>query len=404
MQPDASSSFSSSSSKQTENRGRRTRTRTRTRTNSETLRTLTVPLLCFLLLAAGCRTKPPVVAEFSPIEKPADPIPFTPTPEAAPVITAPRTGDEIVIAGQLFHTGTRIVLWSDTNGYNAYSLQRHFTHINGITPSYTNDADNLAATKSRYSMRRPALTNESLAHIRTNGWDLPTLQNHVDQFVLHYDVCGTSRQCFFILHDRRCLSVHFMLDLDGTIYQTLDAQERASHATTSNDRSVGIEIANIGAYSPSNTETLDQWYDHDTNGQTQVILPERFGDGGILTPNFIARPARMEAVTNVVQGRTLVQYDFTPEQYTALARLTAALSRALPKIKCDAPRNAADQVTTVKLPDDELEKFQGVLGHYHIQLNKTDPGPAFDWEKVLSEAKRLMNETSSTPEKSPQSP
>lgn len=396
MNPTTSSSSSFSPSNCILFRGRRTRT------NSETLRTLTVPLLCFLLLAAGCRTKPPVVAEFSPIEKPADPIPFTPTPEPAPpAITAPRTGDEIVIAGQLFHTGTRIVLWSDTNGYNAYSLQRHFTNINGITPAYTNDAENIAATKKRYSMRRPALTNKALAHIRTNGWDLPTLQNHVDQFVLHYDVCGTSRQCFYILHDRRFLSVHFMLDLDGTIYQTLDAQERASHATTSNDRSIGIEIANIGAYPPSNTETLDRWYDHDTNGQTQVILPERFGDGGILTPDFIARPARMDAITNNIQGRTLVQYDFTPEQYTALAHLTAALSRTLPQIKCDAPRDANGNVRTEKLPDDELEKFQGVLGHYHIQLNKTDPGPAFDWEKVLSEAKRLMNETNGATGQSP---
>ena len=24
-----------------------------------------------------------------------------------------------------------------------------------------------------------------------------------------------------------------------------------------------------------------------------------------------------------------------------------------------------------------------MLGHYHIQLNKTDPGPAFDWDRVI---------------------
>jgi N-acetyl-anhydromuramyl-L-alanine amidase AmpD len=37
-----------------------------------------------------------------------------------------------------------------------------------------------------------------------------------------------------------------MLDLDGTIYQTLDLKERASHATIANSRSIGIEIANMG--------------------------------------------------------------------------------------------------------------------------------------------------------------
>jgi len=44
---------------------------------------------------------------------------------------------------------------------------------------------------------------------------------------MHYDVCGVSRQYFKVLHDYRGLSVHFMLDIDGTIYQTLDLNERA---------------------------------------------------------------------------------------------------------------------------------------------------------------------------------
>jgi N-acetyl-anhydromuramyl-L-alanine amidase AmpD len=187
-----------------------------------------------------------------------------------------------------------------------------------------------------------------------------------------------------------------MLDLDGTIYQTLDAQERARHASSANDRSVGIEIANIGAYATNDTATLDRWYERDTNGQTFVTLPARFGDGGLLATNFIARPARMDAITNTIHGRALVQYDFTPEQYTALAHLTAALCRALPQIKCDAPRDADGKVLAEKVPDQELEKFHGLVGHYHLTTNKTDPGPAFDWEKLLGEAQRLVNEDATT--------
>ena len=41
--------------------------------------------------------------------------------------------------------------------------------------------------------------------------------------------------------------MHFLLDLDGTIYQTLDLKERALHVGASNTRSVGVEIANLGA-------------------------------------------------------------------------------------------------------------------------------------------------------------
>ncbi|MGD1084309.1 MAG: hypothetical protein ABSA47_06080 [Verrucomicrobiota bacterium] len=32
----------------------------------------------------------------------------------------PRKGDEIMVAGQLFHTGARVVLWSDPGGFDAY--------------------------------------------------------------------------------------------------------------------------------------------------------------------------------------------------------------------------------------------------------------------------------------------
>src|SRR5262245_47731080 len=30
-----------------------------------------------------------------------------------------RTGDEIVVAGQMFHTGSRVVTWMDPGGYDA---------------------------------------------------------------------------------------------------------------------------------------------------------------------------------------------------------------------------------------------------------------------------------------------
>jgi N-acetylmuramoyl-L-alanine amidase len=88
---------------------------------------------------------------------------------------------------------------------------------------------------------------------------LPALQRVVDQFVLHYDGCGFSKSCFAVLRDRPGLSGHFMLDLDGTIYQMLDLRERAVHATTSNERAIGSEIANLGAFPRGETKVLDEW-------------------------------------------------------------------------------------------------------------------------------------------------
>jgi N-acetyl-anhydromuramyl-L-alanine amidase AmpD len=107
---------------------------------------------------------------------------------------------------------------------------------------------------------------------------------------------------------------------------------------------------------------------------------------GIRTPGFVARPARSEIVEGSVQNRRLWQYDFTEEQYRALARLVATLAAVFPKIRLEVPRNGDGSLRTVVLEPDEWAAFGGLLGHYHVQTNKIDPGPAFDWERVLREA------------------
>jgi N-acetyl-anhydromuramyl-L-alanine amidase AmpD len=317
------------------------------------------------------------------------------TPRVGKVL--PRQGDEIVVAGQFYHTGARVVTWMDPGGYDAYRVERRFSPIDAAGWEASKEAVKDLTQPNRYNLRRNGLTDEEVERVRGGGWDLPTLQKVVDQFVVHYDVCGISRTCFKVLHDMRDLSVHFMLDLDGTIYQTLDVKERAWHATTSNSRSVGIEIANMGAYGSPTAKVFAEWYEKGADGKTRIKLPERLGDGGIRTKGFVGRPARSELVSGNVQGRDLVQYDFTPEQYDALIKLTATLSKVLPKIKCDYPRDAAGKLVLKKLPDEQLNAYEGVLGHFHIQTNKTDPGPAFQWDYVLNGARRLLHHGFSAP-------
>lgn len=307
-----------------------------------------------------------------------------------PLTFAPRKGDEIIVAGKPFHTGTRVVTWMDPNGYDAYRTERRFSPIDESSYEKSKEAVKDLRSPNRYNLRRDGLTPEEAERVRGGGWDLPTLQRVVDQFVLHYDVAGTSKQCFKILHDMRGLSVHFLLDIDGTIYQTCDLKERTWHATSSNGRSVGIEIANMGAYPPGILKTLDEWYPRDEQGRRFIKVPERFGDPMILTKGFVGRPARPEPVRGVVQGTDLMQYDLTPEQYKALTKLTAALCKVFPKITCDFPRDENGALLTKKLPDDQLKAYGGVMGHYHIQTNKIDPGPAFDWDRVIGGARRLL--------------
>ena len=86
----------------------------------------------------------------------------------------------------------------------------------------------------------------------------------------------------------------------------------------------------------------------------------------------------------------LEQYDLTPQQYASLAKLTATLHQVFPKIKLDYPRDAAGDLLLKKLPDDVYDKYQGVLGHYHVQSNKVDPGPAFQWDRLIRDSKAML--------------
>ncbi len=325
----------------------------------------------------------------------------------ARTLPAPRAGslayerkyDEVMIAGQLFHTGAPVVLWSDPGGYDAYRVEKRFTPWAESAWDAMVKAGKAPDSPARYNTRAAALSTDELERVRGGGWDLPLLQRTVDQFVIHYDVCGTSRQCFKVLHDLRGLSVHFMLDIDGTIYQTLDLKERAWHATTSNDRSVGIEIANMGAYAIGERDPFSRWYSSDDSGDVRITIPDDLGDGGIRTANFIGRPDRQEIVVGGIHDRALRQYDFTPQQYDSLIRLTAALHKALPKIRLEIPRNASGEVLDTTLPDDQLKAFTGVLGHFHMQGDKSDPGPALQWERVMNGAKAIVGDSAKTDQK-----
>src|SRR5215813_698529 len=108
----------------------------------------------------------------------------------------PRQGDEIVAAGQFFHTGARVVLWMDPGGYDAYRVERRFSPLQKSGWDASQEEIKELTSPNRYNMRTNGLTAEELERVRGGGWVLTLLQKVVDQFVLHYDACGTSRQCF----------------------------------------------------------------------------------------------------------------------------------------------------------------------------------------------------------------
>lgn len=292
--------------------------------------------------------------------------------------TAPevRQFDEITAAGHSFHTGTPVVRWDDQGGYDAYQTKKRFKD------------EEPADGKLRYRKVRADLPAALEASVMARGFTLDELRSVVHVFVLHFDVAGTSRQCFKILQDVRNLSVHFLLDTDGTIYQTLDLQEQAHHATYANSYSIGIEIAHPGCWPRERHPDMLRWYEQDEQGWF-MKFPGFLGETGIRTPGFVPRPDRNFVVSGPIHGKTYYQLDFTNEQYGALARLCATLHRVFPRIRLEAPRDASGQVSTTNLSKEQMAEFEGIVGHFHVQANKQDPGPAFQWERLLQQARAL---------------
>ncbi|MEW6073953.1 MAG: peptidoglycan recognition family protein [Planctomycetota bacterium] len=278
-------------------------------------------------------------------------------------------GDEIVAAGERVAIGAPVMLWFERPGYSAYAAEPRFGGEGPIGLRYRPGRDRSDSDR-RTPAERPVLDRARLAAL-------------VDLLVLHYDACGTSRECFRVLQDERQLSAHFLLDVDGTLYQTLDLAEEAWHARQANPRSIGVEIAHVGCFPPGAPSPLDEWYVAEPDG-IALSIPARLGDGGVRTTGFAGRPARPERVAGEVNGEIHEQHDFTPEQYESLVALAAALIELCPRIAPDAPRDARGAVRTDALSEAELAAFSGILGHHHVSPDKRDPGPAFDWERFLA--------------------
>eukprot|EP01080_Neovahlkampfia_damariscottae_P005959 gene5959-9958_t len=293
-----------------------------------------------------------------------------------------RSNEEIIAAGRLFKIGTPVKTWMDQHGYDAYRTECRFCKWEESDYRIFTRNMEPKPNPSRYLMRH--VSPDLIPELRGGGWNLTTLQKYVKKFVLHYDVAGYSKNCFRVLHDHRFLSVHFMVDVDGMLYQTVDLKERTHHATITNTDSIGIEIANIGAYPINGNNPFSKWYRKDETGKMRLVLPK----GALRNENFVGRPIRNDPVVGMTQGSRLVQYDLTKQQYATLIKLTAALTKLFPRIKLDYPKENG-KLRTTKLPDADILKYEGLMGHFHISKTKVDPGPAFQWDLLINGVKKL---------------
>jgi hypothetical protein len=180
-------------------------------------------------------------------------------------------------------------------------------------------------------------------------------------FVNHWDVCLSAESCASVLN-KRGISVHFLIDNDGTIYQMLDTQHKAWHAGIAryeggNTKGIGVEISN--AYSLK----YQDWY-----------VKRGFGERPIQENGY-------------VHGKTLKPFlDFYPVQLEALKALWKAVHIGV-GIPLEYPKNAQGSVETSVHKDCERGKFSGVCNHYNFTKNKIDCA-GLDLPTLIDEVKQ----------------
>ena len=246
----------------------------------------------------------------------------------------------IYICDVPYEVDNKVITYKDDS---AASFSAYTTHHHGdpgkLFPSHP--ASGLGNRLSRYRSRR------QLGQVERQSKEerLRRLKGVTRQFVIHLDGLRTAAECFRVLHNERGLSVHFMIDGDGVIYQTLDLMHCAFHAAGVNEISVGVELQNRGD-------------------------AHRF-------PNFYPQGERRK-VTCRIHGHQFLAWDFTAAQYQAMTKLCKVVARAL-DLPLASPQSGGELSWTT-LPNPR--SFRGFVGHYHLSRNKWDPGP-FDFRRLF---------------------
>src|SRR5690606_29000870 len=255
------------------------------------------------------------------------------------------------IAGVGFDVDAKVVRWDEGPRFDGHAPRcinpSHPCPGGGVNPF----SPYMGKPRVARIAKRPAL--------RRLG-DSPTLsaaQAVIRQFIVHHDGCPSAASCFNVLHNERGLSCHFLLDNDGTIYQTVDLAFMAFHAAGFNAGSVGVEMCNRG--------DAKRW------------------------PDFYARRRQRRNVTTCrIHGHTYLAFHYTPQQYDALEALVRGLVRARPNLPAECPQESPGYQAWGVLPG--VQGYSGLLGHYHTTRRKWDPGP-FDFKKFCQSIRGRMS-------------
>ncbi|MDX2087329.1 MAG: N-acetylmuramoyl-L-alanine amidase [Kofleriaceae bacterium] len=268
-----------------------------------------------------------------------------------------RPSGNIIIAGHTFATNAPVVTWRES-GWDATSKYCIGTETEsqstlnakcGVAPGGGQFPYDGPKIVQRYSLR-PAMRRYGADFKANDEAALAAAKAVIRQFVVHHDGCHSSDMCFNVLQNERGLSCHFLIDNDGTIFQTIDLALAAWHAAQWNLGSIGVELCNYG----------------DANAQ-----PTFYETG--------KRGPKREKIPIKINGHKILAYEYTKAQLESFGKLATALTRLLPNIPLEFPQSSPGQQSWETLPEQASFGFAGYISHYHLTQQKWDPGP-FDFK------------------------
>ena len=267
----------------------------------------------------------------------------------------PKISGDLIIGGQRFHVNAPVSNWYDS-GWDATS-ERCIPTRTDPSPTGTMTADGKqtpsAVTYTARYAKRPSL----------HGVLTPqAVRAAIKQFVVHHDGCTSADMCFSVLQNERGLSCHFLIDNDGTIYQTIDLGLMAYHASDWNLYSIGVELCNRG---------------------DALTYPHTY-EAGQYGPKRATKLCR-------INNNTIKSFEYTDAQYDGFLRLCRELVKLFPNLPTDYPQSSPGEQLwdTLPNPNIERERYAGYIGHYHITAQKWDPGH-FDFKDFCTKLRGAL--------------
>jgi hypothetical protein len=187
----------------------------------------------------------------------------------------------------------------------------------------------------------------------------------VDQVVFHIDGTADTPKAFEVCLGRGCSS-HFDIDFDGGLVQGLDLVREAFDLPVGpwSSRQVHITLNNLMKNLVKEPSAAPWPADHPRSAE------------------MVRHPRPKSPEMKIAYAR-VQSWGFTEAQWRTLGSVVRGLVGMLPGLAPTAVGGLGNDARDHLLEPTELGR-PGFFGHYHHSEQRWDPGPGFDWERLMA--------------------